>query len=116
MVKEPQARVRHGDPVLAARGFDVWLLDVRGYGRSTRPAAMDAPAFDARRVALASCFQKLRPEQRELVARRYEPEPSVNAMAEAAGTTAKAVSDRLRRIRHALLECIQKTLAEGAFA
>ncbi len=29
---------------IARRGFDVYLLDVRGYGRSTRPAAMDAPA------------------------------------------------------------------------
>lgn len=28
---------------LAARGFDVYLLDVRGYGASSRPAAMDAP-------------------------------------------------------------------------
>ena len=29
---------------IARRGFDVFLLDVRGYGRSTRPAAMNAPA------------------------------------------------------------------------
>jgi len=29
---------------IAHRGFDVFLLDVRGYGRSTRPPAMDAPA------------------------------------------------------------------------
>ena len=29
---------------IACRGFDVYLLDVRGYGRSTRPPAMDAPA------------------------------------------------------------------------
>lgn len=28
---------------IASRGFDVFLLDVRGYGRSTRPPAMDAP-------------------------------------------------------------------------
>jgi len=27
---------------IARRGFDVYLLDVRGYGRSTRPPAMDA--------------------------------------------------------------------------
>ena len=27
---------------IAGRGFDVYLVDVRGYGRSTRPAAMDA--------------------------------------------------------------------------
>ncbi|MBM3558115.1 MAG: alpha/beta hydrolase, partial [Alphaproteobacteria bacterium] len=28
---------------LAARGFDVWALDLRGYGKSTRPAQMSAP-------------------------------------------------------------------------
>ncbi|MBL8675405.1 MAG: alpha/beta fold hydrolase, partial [Rhodospirillales bacterium] len=28
---------------IARRGFDVFLLDVRGYGRSTRPPEMDAP-------------------------------------------------------------------------
>ncbi len=30
--------------VLAERGFDVWLLDLPGYGRSGRPPEMDAPA------------------------------------------------------------------------
>jgi pimeloyl-ACP methyl ester carboxylesterase len=29
---------------IARRGFDVYLLDVRGYGRSTRPAVMSQPA------------------------------------------------------------------------
>jgi pimeloyl-ACP methyl ester carboxylesterase len=28
---------------IAGRGFDVWSLDLPGYGRSTRPAAMDQP-------------------------------------------------------------------------
>lgn len=79
-------------------------------------AAADEPAFEARRNALASCLQKLRPEQRGLIARRYEPEASVNALAAASGLTAKALSDRLRRIRHLLLECIQKTIAEEAFS
>jgi pimeloyl-ACP methyl ester carboxylesterase len=32
--------------ILAARGWDTWLLDVRGYGRSTRPLEMDKPAAD----------------------------------------------------------------------
>jgi RNA polymerase sigma-70 factor (ECF subfamily) len=78
--------------------------------------AADERAFEARRNALASCLQKLRPEQRDLIARRYEPEASVNSLAEVVGVTAKALSDRLRRIRHALLECIQKTVAEEAFS
>lgn len=34
--------------ILAARGWDVWMLDVRGYSRSTRPAEMDRPAADAK--------------------------------------------------------------------
>ena len=29
---------------IASRGFDVYLLDVRGYGQSTRPKEMDQPA------------------------------------------------------------------------
>ena len=28
---------------IAQRGFDVWLVDLRGYGRSTRPPQMDEP-------------------------------------------------------------------------
>ena len=31
---------------VARKGYDVYLVDVRGYGRSTRPAAMDAPAAE----------------------------------------------------------------------
>jgi pimeloyl-ACP methyl ester carboxylesterase len=29
---------------LAQRGYDVWLVDLRGYGKSTRPPEMDQPA------------------------------------------------------------------------
>ncbi|HZD21329.1 MAG TPA: alpha/beta hydrolase [Burkholderiales bacterium] len=31
---------------IAERGYDVYLVDVRGYGRSTRPPEMDKPAQD----------------------------------------------------------------------
>jgi RNA polymerase sigma-70 factor (ECF subfamily) len=79
-------------------------------------AVADERAFEARRNVLASCLQKLGPEQRELIARRDEPEASVNTLAAAGGVTAKALSDRLRRIRHALFECIQKTIVEEAFS
>jgi len=36
--------------ILAARGWDVWMLDVRGYSRSTRPAEMDRPAADSKPI------------------------------------------------------------------
>ena len=35
---------------LAERGWDVWLLDVRGYSRSTRPPEMDRPAAEAKPI------------------------------------------------------------------
>lgn len=35
---------------LAERGWDVWLLDVRGYSRSTRPPEMDRPAADGKPI------------------------------------------------------------------
>lgn len=72
------------------------------------------PLFDPRRTALAACLQKLKPPQRDLVMRRYEPDGSVNAMAAAAGITPKAVSDRLRRIRDTLLDCVNRALAREA--
>ena len=35
---------------VAERGYDVYLMDVRGYGRSTRPPEMDQPAGDNRPI------------------------------------------------------------------
>lgn len=76
-------------------------------------AVQEELTFEERREALATCLQKLPAEQRDLIARRYEPDSSVNALAAASGTTPKAVSDRLRRIRQTLLQCIQRTLGEA---
>jgi pimeloyl-ACP methyl ester carboxylesterase len=36
---------------LAAQGYDVYLVDVRGYGGSTRPAEMDKPAAENKPIA-----------------------------------------------------------------
>jgi pimeloyl-ACP methyl ester carboxylesterase len=32
--------------VMAQQGYDVYMVDIRGYGKSTRPAIMDQPAAD----------------------------------------------------------------------
>ena len=39
---------------MAERGFDVYALDLPGYGRSTRPAAMDLPPTKIHRSCGAS--------------------------------------------------------------
>ncbi len=77
-------------------------------------AVAECGEADARRVALAGCLQKLPPEHRALIARRYEPGGSVNEMAAERGSTPKALSEMLRRIRHSLMLCIERTLAREA--
>ena len=46
--------------------------------------------------------------------RRHQPKAVVDEMAAALGLNLRTLSDRLRRIREGLLECITRTLAEGA--
>ena len=77
-------------------------------------AAREDPVFEARRLALATCLQKLPPAHRDLLLRRYEPKAVVGDMAATLGLSLKALSDRLRRIREKLLHCIVRTLAEEA--
>jgi len=86
--------------------YDSALLD-----RIAEEAVADAAAADGRRQALARCLQKLPEKHRRLVAARYEPGGSVNAMAAAVGKQPKAVSEMLRRVRRTLLDCIERALA-----
>jgi RNA polymerase sigma-70 factor (ECF subfamily) len=74
----------------------------------------DAAMADGRRQALAHCIQKLPEKHRRLVAARYEPGGSVNAIAAELGKQPKAVSETLRRIRRMLLDCIENNLGREA--
>ncbi len=75
-------------------------------------AVAEAEELEPRRRALAGCLQRLPPEHRSLVAQRYQPDGCVNDLAAARGSTPKAVSEMLRRIRFALLGCIERSLTE----
>jgi len=77
-------------------------------------AAREDPVLEARRLALATCLQKLPTSHRDLLVRRYQPKAVVGEMAAALGLSLKTLSDRLRRIRAKLLDCITRTLAEEA--
>ena len=71
-------------------------------------ALEDAEYYQQRYDALQSCLQALPEERRNLVTKRYTPGISVNEMAEEMGKAPKAVSETLRRIRHALHKCIKE--------
>ncbi len=59
--------------------------------------------------ALEDCLQKLTPDQRNLVERRYAHGESVTQIAHTQGKAANAVSALLYRIRTLLAECLAKS-------
>ena len=65
----------------------------------------------ARTRALQRCLQKLPEHHRKLVEARYQPKASVQDIAADQGRTVGSVSQTLYRIRHNLMNCIEKTLA-----
>jgi RNA polymerase sigma-70 factor, ECF subfamily len=90
---------------------DVNLLLVEAHAEFT-----DAERDD-RRAALTQCVEKLPPADRELLAECYRDERTgegVHAAADRRNRSSHSVYNSLRRIRKALFDCINRTLARGA--
>ena len=80
-------------------------------------AAQEKPDdFDARQNALAHCMAKLSDKDRDLIRRRYRKGGSTKTVAEEVGRSIPAVYKAVGRIRRALFECIQRTVASEARA
>jgi RNA polymerase sigma-70 factor (ECF subfamily) len=69
------------------------------------------PLLDARRQALATCLERLDPDRRALLERCYAGKDSVKLIAAEIGKTVNGLYLTLKRLRRALFECINRTLA-----
>jgi RNA polymerase sigma-70 factor (ECF subfamily) len=74
----------------------------------------DVLQLDDRREALAGCLEKLPPRDRELLARRFAAGATTKSTSEQVGRSVDAVYKALAKIRQALLDCVQNTLAREA--
>jgi RNA polymerase sigma-70 factor, ECF subfamily len=79
-------------------------------GAVAEQAADDLDRLEERSQILAGCVEKLQPEQRDLVERRYTHGQAIEQIAGQCGRTVEAVYRALSRIRHALHECVTRTL------
>lgn len=70
--------------------------------------------ISGRREALSRCIDRLSPADRDLVRRCYRGTERIQRVAASTGRTPNAVYLQLRRIRHALLDCITATLGPEA--
>jgi RNA polymerase sigma-70 factor (ECF subfamily) len=67
--------------------------------------------LDERREALAGCIEKLRPQDRDLLARRFSSGATTQSVAAEVGRSVEAVYKALSKIRLALFQCVHKALA-----
>jgi RNA polymerase sigma-70 factor (ECF subfamily) len=68
-------------------------------------------ALEQRSRALARCLEKLPDDQRELVRLRYAESGAIEAVARQVRRTVEATYRALSRIRHALHDCVTRTIA-----
>lgn len=68
------------------------------------------------REALEACLQKLPAAQRELVLTAYTKGTRIDDLASRRGQTPMSLYKMLHRIRQALLDCVQRTLAQEEHA
>lgn len=90
----------------SARLFDTSLLEKLAVEAGNENLARSVPL-----LALENCVGKLSELDRSLIRRRYQPGVTVQQLAADFGRTANSLSKSLGRIRRALLECVDRTLA-----
>jgi RNA polymerase sigma-70 factor (ECF subfamily) len=71
-----------------------------------------APSSSARLQALADCFQKLPPADRDLIDARYQAGANTKTLADQSRRSSDAIYRALRRIHKALFDCVRQTLSE----
>ena len=69
--------------------------------------------FELRKSALEKCKEHLREKDRKLVTECYAEKKGVQNVAERLDRSTQSIHNSLKRIRMALFECIQRTLAKA---
>lgn len=70
--------------------------------------------LEGRHLALVGCLSKLGAQDRELIERRYQTKTTARKVADDLDRPASTVYKALARIRSALFDCVERTLAQEA--
>jgi RNA polymerase sigma-70 factor, ECF subfamily len=92
---------------------DRLVLDEALLGRVAAAAAEDGADLEERLVALDGCVEKLSPQNRQMVLRRYRDGVTVRALAAELAKTPATLAVLLHRVRLALARCVQLAVASG---
>lgn len=106
------AALRH----LERRKRDRHVFDDALVNRLADLALVQEPLHLSEREALDACLHKLPAAQRELVLTAYTKGTRIDDLATQRGQTPMALYKLLHRIRQALLDCVQRSLAKEEHA
>lgn len=98
------------------QGRSAVVLDIGVLEKLAQEAEQHGPthAVEPRELlgALSSCLERLSEADRTLIRKRYQPDSTVKRMAEEIGRSANSLSKSLGRIRRALLDCVERRMAQ----
>ncbi len=97
---------------LRDRGRDRLVLDEEVVSKIAEETTALEPVLERQREALEHCMQKVPAEQRGLLMQAYQPESSIQEVAQGSGRSVPGFYQWLHRMRQKLLECIRRVLAE----
>lgn len=97
---------------LRDKGRDRLVLDSDVVELIAKESLQAESELEQQRVALESCFEKIPPDQRELLAHAYRRDVKIQDVAASSGRSVGGFYQWLHRMRKLLLECIGRELAE----
>jgi RNA polymerase sigma-70 factor, ECF subfamily len=89
--------------------FDAALLDIL-----KDEARVVSEQLDNNRQAVLDCLQRLRPQDRDLIRRRYEKGATIATIAKVIGRPVEGIYKALQRIHKSLYLCVKRKLAQDA--
>ncbi|WP_395737708.1 sigma-70 family RNA polymerase sigma factor [Prosthecobacter sp.] len=97
---------------LRDRGRDRLVLDEEVITKIAEETTALEPLLERQREALELCMKKVPEDQRGLLMQAYQPESSIQEVAQGSGRTVPGFYQWLHRMRQKLLECIRRALAQ----
>lgn len=97
---------------LRDRGRDRLVLDEEVVTKIAEETTAEEPHLARQREALEHCLKKVPGDQRDLLMRAYQPESSIQEVAQGSGRSVAGFYQWLHRMRRMLLECIRRTLTQ----
>ncbi len=89
--------------------FDAALLEIL-----KEDARVVSEQLDTNRQAVLECLQRLRPQDRDLIRRRYEKGATVAMISQVIGRPVEGIYKALQRIHKTLYLCVKRKLAQDA--